>query len=329
MQQVPSKLGEIRTMFTAGTDKCIVSCDYSKQEPAILASSSCDDRLIKAFTDGLDIYSMIASMAFNATYEECLEFYQDGTTNHEGKERRSAAKKIVLGIMYSRGIASVAEQIHKSKEEAQELFDNIFLKYPTMAKWMKEKVANAYHDGYVETIFGRRRRLPELKLPKYDFQFSMPVDEPTKNYYISIYTKKLDKARGLDEQDKIRAGARKYGIIITNNEPRIKKAEREVVNFCIQGGASSITKRAMLNIHNNKRLKELGAHLIMSIHDENLVVCNKKDAYEVSKLIEKCSIDAGDMLPLKLSCDIAISDCWYGEEYTFDENHNLAPLESR
>lgn len=329
MQQVPSKLGEIRTMFTAGTDKCIVSCDYSKQEPAILASSSCDDKLIKAFTDGLDIYSMIASMAFNTTYEECLEFYQDGTTNHEGKERRSAAKKIVLGIMYSRGIASVAEQIHKSKEEAQELFDNIFLKYPTMAKWMKEKVANAYHDGYVETIFGRRRRLPELKLPKYEFQFSMPVDEPTKNYYISIYTKKLDKARGLDEQDKIRAGARKYGIIITNNEPRIKKAEREVVNFCIQGGASSITKRAMLNIHNNKRLKELDAHLIMSIHDENLVVCNKKDAYEVSKLIEKCSIDAGDMLPLKLSCDIAISDCWYGEEYTFDENHNLAPLESR
>ena len=329
MQQVPSKLGEIRTMFTAGTDKCIVSCDYSKQEPAILASSSYDDKLIKAFTDGLDIYSMIASMAFNTTYEECLEFYQDGTTNHEGKERRSAAKKIVLGIMYSRGIASVAEQIHKSREEAQELFDNIFLKYPTMAKWMKEKVANAYHDGYVETIFGRRRRLPELKLPKYEFQFAMPVDEPTKNYYISIYTKKLDKARGLDEQDKIRAGARKYGIIITNNEPRIKKAEREVVNFCIQGGASSITKRAMLNIHNNKRLKELGAHLIMSIHDENLVVCNKKDAYEVSKLIEKCSIDAGDMLPLKLSCDIAISDCWYGEEYTFDENHNLAPLESR
>ena len=329
MQQVPSKLGEIRTMFTAGKGRVVISCDFSKEEPCILASASSDDKLIKVFTDGLDIYSMIASMAFDKTYEECLEHNADGTTNHEGKERRSAAKKIVLGLMYSRGITSVAEQIHKSKEEAQELFDNIFLKYPTMAKWMKEKVANAYHDGYVETIFGRRRRLPELKLPKYEFQFSMPVDEPTKNYYISVYTKKLDKARGLDEKDKIRARARKYGIIITNNEPRIKKAEREIVNFCIQGGASSVSKRAMLNINNNTRLRELGARLIMTIHDENLVVCDKKDAYEVAKIVEKCSIDAGNVLPVPLACDIAISDCWYGEEYTFDENHNLAPLESR
>lgn len=323
MQQVPSKLGEIRTMFTAGKDRVVISCDFSKQEPCILASASNDDKLIKVFNDGKDIYSMIASMAFDKTYEECLEHNADGTTNHEGKERRSAAKKIVLGLMYSRGITSVAEQIHKSREEAQELFDNIFLKYPTMAKWMKEKVANAYHDGYVETIFGRRRRLPELKLPKYEFQFSMPVDEPTKNYYISIYTKKLDKARGLDEQDKIRAGARKYGIIITNNEPRIKKAEREIVNFCIQGGASSVSKRAMLNINNNNRLRELDARLIMTIHDENLVVCDKKDAYEVAKIVEKCSIDAGNMLPVPLSCDIAISDCWYGDEYDFDVNHNL------
>lgn len=329
MQQVSARLSDIRTMFTAGTDKCIISCDYSKQEPVILSCSSNDEAMIRVFKDGKDIYSMIASMAFDKTYEECLEHNADGTTNHEGKERRSAAKKIVLGLMYSRGIASVAEQIHKSKEEAQELFDNIFLKYPTMAKWMKEKVANAYHDGYVETIFGRRRRLPELKLPKYEFQFSMPVDEPTKNYYISIYTKKLDKARGLDEQDKIRAGARKYGIMITNNEPRIKKAEREIVNFCIQGGASSITKRAMLNIHNNKRLRELGAYMIMSIHDENLIVCNTKDAYEVSNIVSQCSIDAGIGLQIPLKCDIAISDCWYGEEYTFDENHNLVPLESR
>ncbi len=45
--------------------------------------------------------------------------------------------------------------------------------------------------------------------------------------------------------------------------------------------------------------------------------------YEVSKLVEKCSVDAGNMLPIKLSCDIAISDCWYGEEYNFDEHHDL------
>ena len=139
--------------------------------------------------------------------------------------------------------------------------------------------------------------------------------------HLSIY---LFLCKNLEEKDKLRAKIRdKTGLIIINNEPKIKKAEREIVNFCIQGGASSISKRAMLNIHNNERLRELGAHLIMSIHDENLVVCNKKDAYAVAKLVEKCSVDAGNMLPVPLSCDVTISDCWYGEEYTFDENHNL------
>lgn len=226
--------------------------------------------------------------------------------------------------MYSRGIASVAEQIHKSKEEAQKLFDNIFLKYPVMAKWMKDTVAQAYKDGYVETIFGRRRRLPELKLKRYEFHFKYDVDDATKRYYEAIYTRQLDMCKNLEEKDKLRAKIRNdTGLVIINNEPKIKKAEREVINFCIQGGASSISKRAMIRIHNNKRLRELGAHLIMSIHDENLVVCNKKDAYEVAKLVEKCSIEAGNMLPVPLSCDVAISDCWYGDEYDFDENHNL------
>ena len=45
--------------------------------------------------------------------------------------------------------------------------------------------------------------------------------------------------------------------------------------------------------------------------------------YEVSKLVEKCSVDAGNMLPIKLSCDIDISDCWYCDEYDFDDNHQL------
>lgn len=324
MQQVSARLSDIRTMFIGGKDKVIISCDFSKQEPCVLASACGDDKLIKVFTDGLDIYSMIASMAFDTTYEDCLEFYSDGTTNHEGKERRSSSKKIVLGLMYSRGIASVAEQIHKSKEEAQKLFDNIFLKYPVMAKWMKDTVAQAYKDGYVETIFGRRRRLPELKLKRYEFHFKYDVDEATRKYYEAIYTKQLDSCKNLEEKDKLRAKIRdKTGLIIINNEPKIKKAEREIINFCIQGGASSISKRAMIRIHNNKRLRELGAHLIMSIHDENLVVCDKKDAYEVAKLVEKCSVDAGNMLPVPLSCDIAISDCWYGDEYDFDENYNL------
>lgn len=329
MQQVPSKLGDIRNMFIGGEGKVIVGCDFSKQEPCILASSCKDPKLIKVFADGLDIYSMIASMAFDCTYEDCLEHYEDGTTNHDGKDRRSAAKKIVLGLMYSRGIASVAEQIHKSKEDAQKLFDNLYLKYDKMAEWMRGVVNNAYKLGYVETIYGRRRRLPELKLPKYSFEFKIDsYGHRGEEYYRGVYTNKLNSCRRREDRLPIIAEAKKHGIIITDNESCIKKAEREIVNFCIQGGASSVSKRAMLNIANNARLKELGAYLILSIHDENLVVCNKEDAYEVSKIVEKCSIDAGEGLPVPLACDLAISDAWYGSEYTFNDNHELVLLDN-
>ena len=96
LQQCPSKLGDIRTMFKAGDGCVFVNCDFSKQEPCVLASASQDPKLIEVFHSGLDIYGKIASMMYDMPYEECLEFYPDGTTNHEGKNRRSAAKKVTL-----------------------------------------------------------------------------------------------------------------------------------------------------------------------------------------------------------------------------------------
>lgn len=83
-------------MFTAGKGRVFVNCDFSKQEPCVLASASKDPKLIEAFNSGLDVYSKIASMVFNNKYEDNLEHYPDGTTNKEGKERRAAAKKITL-----------------------------------------------------------------------------------------------------------------------------------------------------------------------------------------------------------------------------------------
>lgn len=100
-QQVPSKMKDIRQMFYAGKDNVIVGCDFSRQEPCLLASTCKDEKLIQAFHSGLDVYSQIASMVYNVPYEDCLEHYKDGTTNKEGKERRSAAKKIVLSGYYA------------------------------------------------------------------------------------------------------------------------------------------------------------------------------------------------------------------------------------
>ena len=106
----------------------------------------------QAYVEGKDLYSVIASMSFNRPYEDCLEFYPEGTVvvqdgkeiicghknvlNVEGKKYRTYAKSILLGITYGRGAASVGEQIGKSKEEAQEIIDKFFKAFPKVKEWI-------------------------------------------------------------------------------------------------------------------------------------------------------------------------------------------------
>lgn len=87
----------MRQLFTASPGCVLLSCDYSGQEVRLTAHLSQDEKLIQAYKDGKDPYCEIASIAYNVPYDECKEFRPDGTTNPEGKARRSAAKKIVLG----------------------------------------------------------------------------------------------------------------------------------------------------------------------------------------------------------------------------------------
>lgn len=104
--------------------------------------------MLDAYLNKRDLYSVIASQAFNYPYEDCLEFYPEGTEiefegkkvicgykthqNKDGKTRRTMAKSILLGILYGRGAASVGEQIGKTREEAQEILDKFFNAFPTV-----------------------------------------------------------------------------------------------------------------------------------------------------------------------------------------------------
>lgn len=88
---------DVRQLFTASPGCVLMSCDYSGQEVRVTAHLANDKKMIQAYKDDRDVYSEIAAIAFNTTYEECCEFRPDGTTNAEGKARRGSAKKIVLG----------------------------------------------------------------------------------------------------------------------------------------------------------------------------------------------------------------------------------------
>lgn len=97
LQNIPSHNKDIRPMFVASPGYALIGNDFSQQEPKLTADLSNDEEFIKSCASGRDAYAIIASIAFEKPYEECLEFRPDGSVNMEGKKRRSMAKIILLG----------------------------------------------------------------------------------------------------------------------------------------------------------------------------------------------------------------------------------------
>ena len=133
-------------------------------------AQACGDKMMfKTFEQGKDFYAMIASLSFHRDYEDCLEFYPEGTplynyngkwlrckpeqaekfaghktdTNTEGKSYRTKAKSVLLGILYGRGDASIAEQLHCSLEEAKEIKQSVYRGFPAIEKFEQESIKHA------------------------------------------------------------------------------------------------------------------------------------------------------------------------------------------
>ena len=212
--------------------------------------------MLDAYKKGRDLYAEIASLAFDKPYEDCLEFYLDENgkktdkTNKEGKERRTQAKSILLGILYGRGIASVAEQLKCSKQKAQEIQNKVFKGFPAIQKFEQDSKQMAIEKGFVTTLWGRKRRLPNMQLPKYEFDFELIVQrnfdplsfettETTENFVdynlMDKYTKLMDNAYGRVAKEQVKAKAKQEGVIIKDNGGYIADAERQCVNSRIQG----------------------------------------------------------------------------------------------
>lgn len=325
MQNIPSRNHDIRKMFVASPGHVIMSSDYSQQEVKVMAQMCQDKNMIQAFIEGKDFYSSIASIAFNKPYEECLEFRPDGTTNPEGKERRSQAKSVLLGILFGRGINSIAEQLNCSKQKAQKIKDDVFKGFPAIEQFEKDSIYMAKTYGYVTTNWGRKRRLPDMQLPEFEFKYkegygdldplSFDTDTISDEVPMEIqrkYINKLHKAWG-SQKRKIYEEAAAEGVIITDNGGKIADATRQCVNARIQGSAADLTKLAAVEIHKNKRLRELGFKLLVPVHDEFLGECPIENAKECAELFSKCMSDAAKDMDMPISTDVEITREWYGE----------------
>lgn len=327
LQNIPSHNKEIRKMFRASPGYVLISSDFSQQEPRTLAHMSQDHNLIQAYIDGKDIYAWIAEKIYKVPYEECKEFRPDGTKNPEGKKRRDSVKSIILGIMYGRGAKAIAEQLHCTQKEAQNIVNQFYSSFPKVKKWMDTVLQDARLNGYVETAWGRKRRLPDVQLVPYEFEllsggpstfdpldFTSSQEEATVDpAFIRKYTSLLDKAWAGQRRDLI-AKARQEGVKITDNGGKIADAERQCVNSIIQGSAADMSKLAMIAIHNDARLQELDCHILIPVHDEVICECPEENAKEVSELLVSLMIGAAkEKISVPMKCDAEVTYAWYGD----------------
>lgn len=324
LQNIPSHNKDIRKMFTATPGYIMMSADYSQQEIKGMAQMCGDDGMIEAFRQGKDFYAEIASVAFGYPYEECLEFRPDGTTNPDGKARRAQAKSILLGINYGRGAASIAEQVGCTKQEAERIKDDVFKGFPAIAEFERQSYEMAETLGYVTTLWGRKRRLPSMLLPDFEFEYidkdssdplSFEDDEDTEvpDKIINSYMRRLKNAWG-SKRGAIIAEAKQEGIKITDHTR--DKDYTKIVNARIQGTAADMTKLAMIALNRNERLRELGFRMLIPIHDEILAECPEENAAEVVPLFAKIMSEApGERFVVPISCDVEITHRWYGKKY--------------
>ncbi len=155
LQNIPIKLDigrEIRKIFVpSSSDYVFMDADYSQIELRVLAGISGDETLTNAYKQGQDIHKLTASQVFGVPFDE--------VTN----EQRSNAKAVNFGIVYGIGAFSLSQDIGVSPKEAERYINNYLDKYPKIREYMKSSIDAAKEKGYSETLFGRKREIPELR----------------------------------------------------------------------------------------------------------------------------------------------------------------------
>lgn len=154
LQNIPIRTEEgrrIRQAFVAGKGKVLMAADYSQVELRIMAHLSGDEGLCEAFSRGLDVHQATASEIFSVALDKVLP------------EQRRSAKAINFGLIYGMSAFGLAKQLGIGRAEAQEYVERYFSRYPGVRKYMDETRMLANEQGFVETLFGRRLYLPDIK----------------------------------------------------------------------------------------------------------------------------------------------------------------------
>ncbi|MDB1859491.1 DNA polymerase I [Collinsella aerofaciens] len=154
LQNIPtrSELGRtVKTAFSAGEGSVFLAVDYSQIELRLLAHLSGDEHLVRAFNEGEDFHAETAARVFGVPVSEVTP------------DLRSRAKAVNFGIVYGQQAYGLSQSLHISMVEARDMIDRYYEAYPGVRTFLDNVVVRAKQTGYAETMYGRRRHIPELK----------------------------------------------------------------------------------------------------------------------------------------------------------------------
>jgi len=247
LQNIPVRtpLGQrIRRAFIAEEGWLLVALDYSQIELRVLAHLSGDENLIRVFREGRDIHTETASWMFGVPREAVDPLM------------RRAAKTINFGVLYGMSAHRLSQELAIPYEEAQAFIGRYFQSFPKVRAWIEKTLEEGRRRGYVETLFGRRRYVPDL-------------------------------------------------------EARVKSvreaAERMAFNMPVQGTAADLMKLAMVKLF--PRLEEMGARMLLQVHDELVLEAPKERAEAVARLAKEV-MEGVYPLAVPLEVEVGIGEDW-------------------
>ena len=249
LQNIPirTELGQrIRDAFTPEAGNKLIAADYSQLELRLLAHVTKDPVMVEAFRTNQDIHTRTAELVFGAR------------TVADLKEKRRLAKIVNFAIAYAVEPYGLAARTGLSMKEAKKAIEDYYDTYKGVRRYMDEVPETARRQGYVSSIFGRRRPIP--------------------------------------------------GIHDRNHAVRTR-AEREAINLPIQGLASDVVKLAMLKVDEALRRENLGAKIVMQVHDELLLEAPAANAERVA-VIAKQAMETAVSLDAPLIVETGIGDSW-------------------
>ena len=251
LQNIPIRTAEgrrVRRAFTAPQGSVIVSADYSQIELRIMAHLSGDKTLIAAFQNGEDVHRRTAAEVFGTAPENV------------SPEQRRYAKTINFGLIYGMGQYGLAKSLGIDNLSAKTFIDRYFARYPGVAEYMQRTKEQAAAQGFVETLFGRRLYLPDIR----------------------------------NKNANARAGA-----------------ERAAINAPMQGTASDLIKRAMIDVSRWLSDDLLQSKLIMQVHDELVLEVPEAELDLVKEKLPQimAKVDEG-MLKVPLVAEVGVGMNW-------------------